>query len=52
MTTNRPYRSSLSLEAALKEIKDNKGTQFNPDIVDDAIIALKKAFFKLAEQKV
>ncbi len=52
MTTNRPYRSSLSLEAALQEIKNNQGTQFNPDIVDDAIIALKKAFFKLAEQKV
>ena len=52
MTTNRPYRSSLSLETALQEIKDNKGTQFNPDIVDDAIIALKKSFFKLAEQKV
>jgi putative nucleotidyltransferase with HDIG domain len=50
MTTNRPYRSSLSLEAALQEIKDNGGTQFNPDVVDDAIIALKKAFFKLPEQ--
>ena len=52
MTTNRPYRSSLSLETALKEIKDNEGTQFNPDIVDDAIIALQKAFFSLPEQKV
>ena len=50
MTTNRPYRSSLSLEAALQEIKDNGGTQFNPDVVDDAIIALKKAFFELPEQ--
>ena len=52
MTTNRPYRSSLSLETALQEIKDNEGTQFNPDIVDDAIIALQKAFFSLPEQKV
>ena len=52
MTTNRPYRSSLSLESALREIKDNQGTQFNPDIVDEAIVALKKAFFKLAEQRV
>lgn len=49
MTTNRPYRNSLSLETALQEIKGNEGTQFNPDIVDDAIIALKKTFFKLAE---
>ena len=52
MTTNRPYRSSLSLESALQEIKDNAGTQFNPDIVDDAIIALQKVFFQLPEQKV
>lgn len=49
MTTNRPYRSSLSLEAALQEIIDNAGTQFNPDIVNDAIIALKKTFINLAE---
>lgn len=48
MTTNRPYRSSLSLEAALQEIIDNAGTQFNPDIVNDAIIALKKTFINLA----
>ncbi|NLK64106.1 MAG: HD-GYP domain-containing protein [Tissierellia bacterium] len=52
MTTNRPYRASLSLESALKEVKNNEGTQFNPDIVDDAIIALRKTFFKLSEEKV
>jgi len=47
MTTDRPYRYSLSLEDALQEIRDNAGTQFNPDIVDDAVIALKKAFFSM-----
>jgi putative nucleotidyltransferase with HDIG domain len=52
MTTSRPYRNALSLESALQEIKGNEGTQFNPDIVDDAIIALRKTFFKLAEEKV
>lgn len=49
MTTNRPYRHSLSLETALNEIKTNAGTQFNPDIVDDAIIALRTTFFNLSE---
>lgn len=49
MTTNRPYRHSLSLETALNEIKINAGTQFNPDIVDDAIIALKATYFSLSE---
>lgn len=49
MTTNRPYRHSLSLEDALNEIKVNAGTQFNPDIVDDAIIALRKTFYNFSE---
>jgi putative nucleotidyltransferase with HDIG domain len=49
MTTNRPYRHSLSLETALNEIQTNAGTQFNPDIVDDAIIALRTTYFSLAE---
>lgn len=49
MTTNRPYRHSLSLETALSEIKINAGTQFNPDIVDDAIIALRTAYNNLSE---
>ncbi len=49
MTTNRPYRHSLSLEAALNEIKINAGTQFNPDIVDEAIVALRKTYYNLSE---
>lgn len=49
MTTNRPYRHSLSLEAALNEIKVNAGTQFNPDIVDDAIKALRNTYYNLSE---
>lgn len=49
MTTNRPYRKSLSLETALSEIKLNSGTQFNPDIVDDAIIALRTTYYKVTE---
>lgn len=49
MTTNRPYRHALSLDTALDEIKLNAGTQFNPDIVDDAIIALKNTFYNLTE---
>jgi putative two-component system response regulator len=34
MTSERPYRSSLSAEYALMEIKNGKGTQFDPDVVE------------------
>lgn len=47
MTTNRPYRPSMSLEEALNQIKQNSGSQFNPDIVDLAVLALKESFYKI-----
>lgn len=34
MTTDRPYRKALEPEVAIKEILDNAGTQFDPEIVD------------------
>lgn len=34
MTTNRPYRHSLSLSIALQELVKNSGTQFDPEIID------------------
>lgn len=44
MTTNRPYRGALDLEYALNQIIDNAGSQFNPDIVDVAVVALRESF--------
>jgi len=32
MTTDRPYRRALSLDAALAEVRDNAGTQFDPAV--------------------
>jgi putative nucleotidyltransferase with HDIG domain len=34
MTSERPYRKSLSIDAALREVIRCTGTQFDPDIVD------------------
>src|SRR5829696_5496311 len=34
MTTDRPYRGAMSSEAAMGEIAENAGTQFDPCVVD------------------
>jgi len=34
MTSERPYRPAMTQEAALAEIKDKAGTQFDPEVVD------------------
>jgi HD-GYP domain-containing protein (c-di-GMP phosphodiesterase class II) len=33
MTTDRPYRKAMSREAAIAELRDNAGTQFEPRVV-------------------
>jgi HD-GYP domain-containing protein (c-di-GMP phosphodiesterase class II) len=37
MTTDRPYRRALSLETAMSELRENRGTQFCPPAVDALI---------------
>jgi putative nucleotidyltransferase with HDIG domain len=39
MTTDRSYRKALPLSVAIKELRDNAGTQFAPDVVE-ALIAV------------
>jgi hypothetical protein len=40
MTTHRPYRQALSLERAVAELVDNRGTQFSPAVVDALILLI------------
>jgi HD-GYP domain-containing protein (c-di-GMP phosphodiesterase class II) len=39
MTTDRPYRRALTREAAITELLTNRGTQFDPEVVE-AVLAL------------
>ena len=34
MTVERPYKKAISYREAIAELKENRGTQFDPDIVD------------------
>ncbi|MFN2570421.1 MAG: HD domain-containing phosphohydrolase [Gemmatimonadales bacterium] len=40
MTSERPYRPSLSVQRAMRELEEGKGVQFDPQIVD----AFRRAF--------
>ena len=42
MTSDRAYRPRFTAVKAVEELENNKGTQFDPDLVDAFIIALKK----------
>ena len=44
MTTTRSYRAGMPVSAALKELEDNAGTQFDPRVVDalKRVIALRR----------
>jgi HD-GYP domain-containing protein (c-di-GMP phosphodiesterase class II) len=40
MTAERPYRAAMSEQAAVKELRANAGTQFDPVVVEVLIAAL------------
>jgi HD-GYP domain-containing protein (c-di-GMP phosphodiesterase class II) len=46
MTSFRPYRPALGIEAAVAEIRQGRGTLYDPDVVDSCIRVLEKADFK------
>ena len=48
MSSHRPYRPALGIEKALAQIKQNKGTLFDPDVVD-ACVKVFEDGYKLPE---
>ncbi len=42
MISERPYKSALSIEGAVAELKKNAGFQFNTDVVDKFVMILKR----------
>ncbi|WP_010247480.1 HD-GYP domain-containing protein [Acetivibrio cellulolyticus] len=38
MTSDRPYRKGMAMEAAIEELKRCKGSQFDPEIVDVLVL--------------
>lgn len=40
MTTMRPYRAELGLQAAISEVVAHRGTHYDPDVVDAAVAVL------------
>jgi HD-GYP domain-containing protein (c-di-GMP phosphodiesterase class II) len=42
MTTDRPYRSGLSLETAIEELRKGSGKQFDPEVVNVFLACCQK----------
>jgi len=50
MTSRRVYRSNLDLEYTLKEIENNKGTQFDPNVVNTFLRLIEEGNIKILTQ--
>ncbi len=46
MSSDRPYRAALGIDAALDEILRHKGTKFDADVVDTCVKLFKQKGFK------
>jgi len=42
MTTDRPYHRGLTLEESFREVRNGRGTQFAPEVVDAFFAAQRR----------
>ncbi len=50
MSSHRPYRAALGIEAALEEISNNKGRLYDPDAVDACAALFRDGRFSFDEE--
>jgi len=50
MTSDRPYRRAMPLDAALAELEANAGTQFDPDVVAALVVVVRASAPAVASQ--
>jgi putative nucleotidyltransferase with HDIG domain len=46
MSSNRAYRDALPFESCIRELKQNRGTQFDPEVVDAALPIIEALSFQ------
>ena len=51
MAAHRPYRPALGVDAALSEIRKNRGTLYDPDVVDACVRLFEEKGYTLPELK-
>ena len=49
MTSHRPYRASLSLEAAIHEIESHREKHFDPEVVDTMLRLFREKDYHLPD---
>ena len=47
MTTDRPYHRALNVQEAIAEVRDGRGTQFSPEVVDAFLATLGRGALQL-----
>jgi len=49
MSSHRPYRSAVGVDAALEEIAKNRGTLYDPEVTDTCLRLFREKGYRLAE---
>lgn len=49
MTTDRPYRTGLDTDEAIRQLQEKSGTQFAPEVVEVMVAALRSGRLRIAK---